>query len=614
MPEPLIEINQILKAGRIGEQVLEATDQLGRVLGGRQADRGRAYVVCNTWQRRFELALRSEIPDWSGLAGFRCIPDFVIPLESLNDEKKLEGKYFPPKSVRSTKADCPRDIENYDQCWDAYTQYFDEKRNLHSGKFQLKGPAEKHFLEKMFAFDSVLGGQAGNILWLWQSIGAACVGYVPYIAKPLTDLCSGTPELNDLHLLSIDDRRVESNPLSELKKDPGVRLASSRRKAGAPSSGSIIMFKQKRRLIYQFQGFRDLNMETASAMPWECVQFFYGGKPLLDQPLERMSPEDVTWPNTPLFCENRIERLKGIKTLCIHLADDEQMQAVAGNADFAVFGGIDAVFFDKWLTRHSSLQAKLLGILKRQLGVLADNGVRIGCEISGFPHRDYALLLKDLCRSGLVAAIGINGVDELPYVVGEKMIAENRLYEFWLDTGSAHPDLQAETSALDRQTDHFEYVTFLRARHLARVLDVRTLYVHTMTLDFIFRKNADPGSLLRAQLGSMMAKGLVIAALLRRSHGDKWFDELDRKMTPAIKPAAMATLGRFAFDFCRYENFPEAEERLLRSGFWLAPTTDEYSLAVAPVMWPHQEHLAEDFNATGSGDMTFGAFFFLGGV
>jgi hypothetical protein len=31
-------------------------------------------------------------------------------------------------------------------------------------------------------------------------------------------------------------------------------------------------------------------------------------------------------------------------------------------------------------------------------------------------------------------------------------------------------------------------------------------------------------------------------------------------------------------------------------------------------MWPHEEHLAKDFNATGSGDMTFGAFFFLGGV
>jgi hypothetical protein len=610
MPKSLIQVNDLLSARNIRPQVMEAVRQLKPVLGKMDAALGYAYDICNIWQSRFELALRSEIPDWVGLAGFRCITDFTIPSRVLNNIEELK-KIFPSFPDQLETEECPKDIGNPEECWRGFLQYFEEKRDLHSGKFQFEGDAEKHFLDKINQCDAVLGGQAGNILWLWRCIGVDCVAYVPFFAKALADLCDKTPELGEVQLVRIENETVEIRSLKEMKAAAGIRSDALSDRVGAPSGGSIIMFKDGRRLIYQFVGFRDLEMRAGDSMPWQAVQFYYQNKPLMKEPLEIESGDEITWPGAPFFCECYIDKLK---VLHIRLAGDDEMRRIGNSADFAILGGIDAIFFDKWLCRYPTLQAKLLDIGYRQLKALATNGVRLGIEISGFPHRDYAVFLKNLCRDEVIVALGINGIDELPDVVGEKILENNPFYELWFEPDNVDNELQAEVNESKAQGDHFEYITYLRAKHLAEVMGVRTLYVHTMTLDLILRKNADPGALLRAQLGDMMGKGLVIAALLRRVHGEDWKEEIRDKITPAVKPEAMLRLGQFAAHFEKFEKKPRADDRMLKSGIWLAPTPNEYSLAVAPVMWPHEESVARDLNTTGSGDMTFGAFFFLGGV
>ena len=612
MPQPLVSVSVLLNAKKIAVQVQRAVKELHRELGGRDYSRGLAYEACTNWQARFEHALRSDLPDWNTLAGFRLLPDFVVPLEALNDLSKL-AKIFPPKPNPLLQADFPSILETPEHCWRAFHQYFDENRILHSGKPSLKGAAEAHFLSQLKTLPSVLGGQAGNIAWLWRCIGANFIAYVPYAAKMLADLCRKAPELGEVQCLQIGVGGAELNPLSDWKTEHGVPIEPGGGKAGAPSGASIIMFKDRKRVIFQFAGFRDYSQAGGGKASWEQVEFYYQGS-RIGKPLPRAAG-DTTWPVLPFFCETRIVEDKGGRVLRVDLCDDAHVKAIAAKAEFAVLGGIDALFYDNWLIRDKALQGKLVRAARRQLGVLAENGVRIGVEISGFPKRDYALLLQELCRQSVIVAIGINGVDELPSVVGERMAAENGLDRFQLKHAGAHADLQDEIKAYDKAkpNPHFEYVTFLRARHLARLFEVRTLYVHTMTLDFILRKGADPGSLLRAQQGSMMAKGFLIAALLRRTHGKAWAKQL-KNMVPAVNPKAMVKLGRFAAHFAFYEGRPEVKDRLLHHGFWLAPSAKEYSLAVAPVMWPHEEHLAKDFNATGSGDMTFGAFFFLGGV
>jgi hypothetical protein len=610
MPEPLIKVDSLLSAGNIRPQILEALKQLKDVLRHKSDASGRAYLICSTWQRRFELALRSEIPEWVGLAGFRCITDFTIPTYALNNKEELK-KFFPPKPNKIKKEDCRQDIGTFEECWRAFEQYFEARRDLHSGKFQLQKEAEKHFLSKLDLCEQLLGGQAGNILWLWRCIGADSIGFVPYFAKGLSNLRDKMPELGDLKVLRFENNKIEIRPLEQLNSRVGVFDKSGSDRIGAPSGGSIIMFKDGRRLIYQFKGFRDLEMRTTDSMPWDRVQFFFKDNELLEKPIHSENPSDITWPIVHLFCECYID---SSKTLCIRFFDDEEVKKIAENVDFAVLGGIDAIFFDSWIKKDPTLQAKLLEIIERQMRVLSANGVRIGVEISGFPHRDYAIFLRRLCREGVIVAAGINGVDELPDVVGERILIENNLYDFWLDPKDLKNSLQSEAKDPKLRGEHFEYITYLRAKRLAEVMGVRTLYVHTMTLDIILRKEADPGSLLRAQLGDMMGKGLVIAALLRRAHRGKWVDELNQKITPAVKPEAMSILGKFASDFAHYEENPGAEDRLLHSGFSLAPTPNDYSLAIVPVMWPHHEEVTKDLNATGSGDMTFGAFFFLGGV
>jgi hypothetical protein len=239
-----------------------------------------------------------------------------------------------------------------------------------------------------------------------------------------------------------------------------------------------------------------------------------------------------------------------------------------------------------------------------------------------------------MCRDDVIVALGINGVDELPDMVGEKIIEGGSLHDIWLDpemaVGPGSKDKENREALADelRKTanetkadlaqnkefgQHFEYATYLRAKKLAEATGVRTLYAHTMTLDVILRRDADPGSLLRAQLGDMVGKGLVIAALLKRAGK---FDHLGERIPAAVKPEAMVALARFARDFEHYENVSDVQERLLTSGYWLDPSPEQYSVAVVPVMWPDPsvEPLMKDVNPTGSGDMTFGAFFLIGGV
>jgi hypothetical protein len=267
-------------------------------------------------------------------------------------------------------------------------------------------------------------------------------------------------------------------------------------------------------------------------------------------------------------------------------------------------------------------------VATRQIEALAERcGIRIGIELSGTPIPAYAGALAHWCSRGLVVALGINGEDELPPMASD--------LQFRPEYRDLPRSLMAEAKDTEHKGTHFSLLTFLRARRLAEVMGVRTLYVHTNSLDFILRRNADPGALLRAQLADMQGKGLVIAALLQKAYGDQWDREL-RKIPPTVKPAAMVELMQFALDFSKYESGnPERQEnvyhRLLHSGIWLAPSSAGYSLALVPVMWPPvgekkraagaarrakpvEPELPDKLNSTGAGDMTFGAFFYLGGV
>lgn len=630
----------MLSAPGIRGQVAQAVEALAKTLAGPNAP-GYAYKICDVWQHRLELALRSEIPSWAGLAAFRYSIDYALSEEVMGALKKASA-------FVSSEADCSRELSTPAECWQAYDQYFNQQKDLHSGKFSLNAKAAKWFQAQVKKCKPTLGGQAGNILWLWQCIGADARAYSFYLSQDLTDLAFETvpaptapayspmtqrdgspvtPHTNNLRSgispASISPPTSEKTSLASSQflwfngnksgfkyfTDVGQFVGIPQENTGfaaAPTSANFTIAKDGRRLIYQLPGFYPLTSE-ARQVP-EGIQFFFQNYPLLEQPLPR-EPNINSWPAVPLFAEYH---LNPAGVLEITLADEEQLAAtLMSQVDYAVIGGIDAIFYDPWLQADRSLQARLLNILEKQLKALAQCGVRIGMELSGIPRCEYAYFIKKLCQENIVIALGINGVDELPNVTGKASL-DMQLYDWWFDPQQISNELQAQAADCD-------YLTYLRAKKLAEATQVRTLYVHTMTLDLILRRDADPGALLRAQLGDLMGKGLVIAALLQRNYRQNWFDAL-KKMPPAVNPKAMACLGQFALDFEKHENIAGSKDRLLTSGYRLATSSNEYSLAVVPVVWPHisdqevAKGLPENMNPTGAGDMTFGAFFLLGGV
>lgn len=176
------EITTMLRKAGIRKQMMEAVTRLTNVLDHTEHAAGKAYKICDTWQRRFELALRNEILDWIGLAGFRLITDFTIPGDRVRD-------MFPPRPANGKNLD-KNELEDFEQCWQAYEQYFQdessseaEKNNSknresgsEAGKYILKGEVADYFRSQLHRCDQTLGGQAGNILWLWLTIGASPYG------------------------------------------------------------------------------------------------------------------------------------------------------------------------------------------------------------------------------------------------------------------------------------------------------------------------------------------------------------------------------------------------------------------------------------------------------
>lgn len=599
MGRPTFSITDLLSAPDLRPQYWKAFCELRSNL-----DPALAYRVCDIWQRRFERALRSEIPDWVGMAGFRLTKDVTISRKNLPGAPECLGNpcVRPISTVVSTVEDL----------WSVYRRYFEDKEELNSGKLQLADPVQAELL-KQHRSPGQLGGQAGNIAWLWHCVGADPVVSSPYVAQDLLEL----PGVNEMRFLQFESNCGKIDRLAAA--DLGIPDKSGN-PAKSPAGGSIVIAEGGRRLILGIQGLRSTEPRS-----WNQVRFIGpDGKKLHDKPLDQPEGQDKSWPWLPFFCTCNIDN----NTLCVHLISEENIhQATTGKIDFAVIGAIDGVFVDPWVRQDRVLQLRLLAVAERQLSALAKAGVRIGMEMSRVPSREYLKLVARLCGKEVVVALGINGIDELPGLVGE-MARNNCLTDLWLDPMTMPPDLQEEAAKEKQQGDsfgcHFEYVTYCRAKRLAESTGARTLYVHTTTLDFVLRRDADPGALLHAQMGDAMGKGLVLGALLQRAHRDKWHHDPQWKVAPSVTPEAMVRLATFAKDFASHEPLHEladgVRERLLRSGLWLAPSAHQHSVAVVPVLWPTLDPLQtedapfKNINTTGSGDMSFGAFVLLGGV
>jgi len=605
------DIESLLSMPSAYDQIEQAIRLLREVIQTTQPDAaaGVAIAVVESWQSRFEDLLHSEIPDWACLAAFRSITDFNID----------PSRHDPFKDVAITQpsgADVPETLKTWEELKNAYSEYF-ACRDLYSGKFTVAGEPANDLVRQMYQFRLTVGGQAGNILWLLSSINGNGRGYVPYLSGRLQAI----PEIGETKFLSLDSAGARWAPLRSLQ--PGIVSTLSEERPPAPSGASFVIAQLGRRMILQLPGFRVVQPGAPAVLPFEAAQYRLNGQPLAP-PIPKDNVE--VWPQVPFFARIWIEGT----VLVIDILDDDRLrdafQSQPGGlaAQQAIVGGLNALFNQKdpWLNRAEPLRSRLAQLAEQQMRCLRSCGIRIGAELSGRPDRDYSEMLKRLCGEGAIVGLGINGEDELPeitnFTAGGQAGGTSRSvppvsYDFYLDLAEVPTELRA--AERDKTSAAFPYITYLRARKLARALGVRTLYVHTNSIDMALRRSADPGSLVQAQRAAFLGKGLVIAALMKRSYPEDWMRQLP-DMPLAVNPEAMVKLWNFALHFDKHQA-RGSFETLVTTGLWINPDDGDYSLALVPVLWPSladRNKMPPGLNTTGAGDMTFGAFFYLGGI
>lgn len=597
---PLFDINSFMGVSAIHIQTEKAGEALARSLAndpGRN-EAGYAFTVCEAWQKRFELALSAEIPaDRTGLAGFRCVPDYVIQYQD-------PLVVFPPKQSGSHPAG-QSPLYDGDDAWQVIDRFISRKepwKKVPKQRVAVGSPLEQHMMNHLDACEPVLGGQAGNIAWLWHLLGTDPMVLVPYLAQDVVKVARSLPEMNRLRLGQFVDNCFQVNPLESaligVQRKPS---STSPARHPAPSGASVVLLDRADRLIFALDGFRDFTIHENAQMPFHQVAISSNGRQHTN--LKSLDEHDLTWPQVGLFCECWIE--DSSQTLMISLVEGSALKnAVEGKVNFAVIGNMDAIFYDQWL-KSPGMREFLEAIACGQLAALKEAGIQVGVELGQIPTLGYLEFLRELCTQDIVSAVGINGEDDLPLLVeSEALNIAQRLFD-------PHC-IPVEIGEANGFSAHSEYLTYLRAQGLAKWLGVQQLYVHTNSVDLVIQHGDDAQRLYAAQQGIMIGKGWVIGALAKRCWPRDPLLHIDR-FYPAVKPEAMEKLAGFTRDFVRYQKLSEKNEiELLETGVWLAGDPAGYSMAAVPVLWPSGPELPPDLNTTGAGDMSFGAFMLFG--
>lgn len=608
---PLFSVASLVDAPEANYKArASAYEALTRHLEGGQALEPVDHII-DGWQLRFlnvlgrfsdRLESDAQFPPL-GLAAFRSIADYIVvesEMPYVFPWLKIDGMVGREHDVAHT----PEHLADVFACYK-----HSGRRNPTKVRVAQGGSAESALLAALPSCRITLGGQAGNIVALWRAMGGAPRLFVPMRSCGLAKAIEKVPGLGDVHIGLFSEGAYGEELLQGMRT--GLPVRPGRDTCAAPSGGSVAIVNRGQRQLWLLTGFRDLAITTVADMPFQRVELLCGALSLgsITRPTGGEWSTRLDWPHLPVFGESWIED----RTLRLRLATREEARmAYAGRVTSAVLGGLDALFKDVWLEDQPELAKALQQIVLEQIRGLRDASIRIGVEMSAKPGPEYFGFLRNACRDGLIATLGVNGEekDELPRVVASYGL---------LAPEGLPPEVRGEALELALGAEHpyFEYLTYRRGLALANFLEVDTLYVHTTAVDMIFQRNASEASLLRAQAAAMISKELGLGGLLRRNYGERWREHVQR-LPGVVKPDALVRLHRFAGHYMALEGLDEAHRCAVIDYGIAARARDGCSLAVLPVLWPAETDasdepfaMREDFNSTGAGDMSFGAFFLL---
>lgn len=592
---PLVDINKLFDHKSVIRIQQDKTQELlQKEIHLRENE---AVTLCEIWATRFDLEAHQPFqPERAGLTAFRVITDYITDVDHYQQVIPALNGAAPIQADDNL-------LETAAHAHEVIGRFLDgseQSKKIPKQKVKVGSTLESDLLSHVDQCGQVVGGQAGNIAWFYHVTGTDPLVYSPYISEDVMAVAARWPGVDHLRFFWLANGAGCQGSFDDVPRGVIQQHNSACAGGRAPAGSSVIITNRGNRLILAFMGLRDLNIHCDAEMPFHHVQIHKGAAILAQEAYT--AAHKLTWPQVGLFFECRIED----DQLLISLPDEAEMaRSLQGKAEFAIIGGLDAIFYDDWMKSEAQRSA-LVDAAVHQLTALKQAGIEIGIEISKVPKKPFLDFLRSLCRQGIISTVGINGEDELVELAREenKKAPGDCLY--------THTDIPTALQGCDVddiENNHFEFFNYLRAVDLAQCLEVSRLYVHTTNVDLIIDRDGNEEALVKAQAACLKGKGWVMGALGYRCWGEEMYSRIEH-FPPAVKPDALVRLARLVQDLEQHQGMPAADARRMReTGLWRAGQGRPYAVAAVPVLWPSDPGtLPIDLNVTGSGDMSFGAF------
>jgi len=566
----------------------------------------RDQVVTFRWHPRFRKHLTPEPPREGVLCAFGAIQDLVFTPAGMEDLIRwlVKNRHVAPRQALDdlfVAGQKPKEVISLAQeMLEALLYSMSQPPAL---KPVLKDAELRSALRDFVAGLSqpdkvrpVLGGASAIIAEFLSQLGVANTRlYSSYRSTDIARLFLG-----DALTLEVDvngsvtaDRRVkdageQTHPTRSsyiLPYNAGRTIADPTRPKSLlrhPQTGQPITARQDDRLIYRvFNHIRD-HMQQ-----WDDVIIETDSGELLQGPTGLDKDE---WPFVAGFVDWDVTTDKKLK---IRFLKPSQMAEIGRRFRYVILNapGLRSFTGPESVLPQDALGKMLSEALVKQIAALREAGCKIHLELSGGAGENDRLMPFARSLRSLIGSLGLNQ-EELRQVTNL-------------------PDCPQPNGAIPHPSEIFN--RYQRARQLAETLDADRLYVHGNDVDLVLRRNGSPGDMHNEIQADLFTKGVVVAGVLQRSTDD-WVAEINN-LEPLLTADGFIRLIEFGFDFARLRHPAPSSplgmtvegkqlfRNLVETGYYIATASNEYSVAVIPVMWPR---LPAGINPTGAGDICSG--------
>ncbi len=481
----------------------------------------------------------------------------------------------------------------------------------------------KRYVGEFIKVFKTLGGAAGNQAYLYRQMGFKTLVHIPYHSSKQAAIF---PDCAERLIFNQEGGHIESAKASGKSGDPRrasfvMNLMSEN---GLWPRLNLHKVIEQDRLSADRVIFVKPEPFVDPAKPWKKIRVCWKADKNYRWSDKQNSPDwdndascwyvetdkssisDPLWSNSefwPIFYlfQHEYEYDAAEEIISIELVNYDELKPFAEQMRSAMLGGIDQM---GKIVFNEKLTSLLREALTNQLKALADAGANTRFEISKFLDGKTLDNLQPIFQKGKLKGIGINRQD---------------LYQITSEYGSPY------SIWISPKPGERNIGVYLRAKHLAKKLDVPSVFVHDPGLDILITKNRTdkPGEketdkeeikLQRHRQAMLLSSSAVPEALYRRANRTSdWSLVLSKQ--------SMYQLLLFAKEYAklkvsemklrtvstmeeekniRHELRKAIEKSIREKGYWRTEKVRDFSVVVAPTILLR---LPSEVTLAGAGDM-----------